>query len=772
MTNRKKVYRWAAACLTAAVFLTAAACTPREPDSLAPDESALSSAPEDNSQTPDQSQASASEGSEPDTTTAPVVSASQSTRPNGTTAGSKPGASTTATKATTKPTAAPSGLKDGETVLCGGERYVVDYVVNTACGADPTGKTSSTDAINRALTLIGYSGGGTVYLPAGTYLIDGILTIPAFTTLLGDWKDPDKGESGGTILSVSESMEGSLSTLILLNGSAGAVGLTIHYPGQKLDNVKEYPATFGLQSGSMLQTIRNIFLVNAYTGISYPGVSGAHEMLTVDNVKGTVLHCGASVFNQADVGTWKNVSFGPQYWANAKGSLKGPDKAAIAEYTRAHATGIRAGDLEWTEFLNLTLSGFQYGFQVVKGVRIEFAGSLYNAQITDCGEALRVEAIDTRWGMLVANSTLSGSSYAVNNQTGGLVKMCGVKTTGSVAGTVTRTDADLSFMSTADAKPATPAARVYNAGKYADTGSDAAKDIQTLLDKAGKAGGGIVYLPAGRYLLESALTVPAGVELLGSSATGVRGVGGNPGGTILIVTFGRENTAAAAATATAAITLSGKNAGVRGLQMVWPDELDALKDKTSVPWAYGIRGKASGVYAIDVCLAGAYNGIDFSNCDNHYIRRAVTCCLNNAMTVGGENGTVETCLQNATVLARMGSTGEYAAFNESDLFTHVFNPVTRPNTTYIKVAANASGQRVMNTFAYGVHTLVENAGRNTRLCNLGADNLGGTMINITGGALNGVNLMRWNGSSYAAGSGATVHLYNRLTIHIKDEQNF
>ena len=32
--------------------------------------------------------------------------------------------------------------------------------------------------------------------------------------------------------------------------------------------------------------------------------------------------------------------------------------------------------------------------------------------------------------------------------------------------------------------------------------------------------------------------------------------------------------------------------------------------------------------------------------------------------------------------------------------------------------------------------------------------------------------MRWNGSSYAAGSGTTVHLYNRLTIDIKDEQNF
>ena len=751
--------------------LALAACNPKEPDVSAPDESTISTASTEESPMTDPTQ----EASETEVSNAAGTTAAGS-RPNGTTKANTPASGTkapavTTTKATTKPSSTPSEVKSGEPVLSGGERYVVDYVVTAARGADPTGKKDSSDAINRALSLVGYAGGGTVYLPAGTYLLESKLTIPSFTTLLGDWKDPDKGESGGTILSVSEKLQGSLSALIDVGGSAGAVGLTVYYPGQKITNVKSYPAAFSLQNGSLLQTIRNIFLVNAYDGIDYSGVSGAHEMLTVDNVKGTVLHCGASVYNQADVGTWKNVSFGPQYWANAKGSLKGPDQAAIAKYTRAHATGIRAGDLEWTEFLNLKLSQFKYGFQVVKGVRIEFAGSLYNAQITNCDEALRVESIDSRWGMLVADSTLSGSAYAVNNQAGGTVKMCGVKTTGAVSGTVTRADADLSFISTEDAKPAVPAARVYSAGDYADTGRNAAKDIQALLDKAGKAGGGIVYLPSGQYLLDSALTVPAGVELRGASATGVRGVSGNPGGTILIVTFGRESTASAAASAAAAITLSGKNAGVRGLQMVYPDGLSALKSKQTLPWAYAIRGKASGVYAIDICLVAAYNGIDFSNCDNHYIRRAVTCCLNNAITVGGKNGTVETCLQNATVLSRLGSTGHYSAFNEGDLFTHVFNPVTRPSTTYIKVAANADGQRITNTFAYGVHTLVESAGKNTRLCNLGADNLGGVMINVTGGSLNGVNLMRWNGSSYAAASGAAVHLYNRLTINNKTEPN-
>jgi len=262
------------------------------------------------------------------------------------------------------------------------------------------------------------------------------------------------------------------------------------------------------------------------------------------------------------------------------------------------------------------------------------------------------------------------------------------------------------------------------------------------------------------------------VELRGSSSSAVRGVSGNPGGTILVVKHGQTDVYTAEV-ATATITLKGKNAGIRGVQMVYPAQLEAFNSKTYVSWAYAIRGKAEGVYAVDVCLAGAYNGIDFRDCDNHYIRRAVTCCVNNAFYVGGKNGVVEDCLQNATVVCRMGSVyGHYVNFNESNIFTHIFDPVTRPRTVYIQVG-EAENQRVTNTFAYGVHTLVKNVdGENTVLCNVGADNIGGVMLNITGGSLNGVNIMRWNGSSYTAADGTTVHLYNRITINNKKEQNF
>lgn len=57
-------------------------------------------------------------------------------------------------------------------------------VRSAAYGADPTGVADSTTAINAALTAAGNAGGGTVYIPAGTYKISAPLVIYSNTLLL------------------------------------------------------------------------------------------------------------------------------------------------------------------------------------------------------------------------------------------------------------------------------------------------------------------------------------------------------------------------------------------------------------------------------------------------------------------------------------------------------------------------------------------------------------------------------------------------------------
>lgn len=50
-------------------------------------------------------------------------------------------------------------------------------------------------------------------------------------------------------------------------------------------------------------------------------------------------------------------------------------------------------------------------------------------------------------------------------------------------------------------------------------GSDVGAALQAALDAARDAGGGVVYVPAGVYRLESPVTVPSGVELRGATDT-------------------------------------------------------------------------------------------------------------------------------------------------------------------------------------------------------------------------------------------------------------
>jgi hypothetical protein len=62
--------------------------------------------------------------------------------------------------------------------------------------------------------------------------------------------------------------------------------------------------------------------------------------------------------------------------------------------------------------------------------------------------------------------------------------------------------------------------RIFNVNDYGATGQGTADDttaVQAALDAAGKAGGGVVYFPRGRYQLTQALTVPRFVVLRGEA---------------------------------------------------------------------------------------------------------------------------------------------------------------------------------------------------------------------------------------------------------------
>ena len=221
-------------------------------------------------------------------------------------------------------------------------------------------------------------------------------------------------------------------------------------------------------------------------------------------------------------------------------------------------------------------------------------------------------------------------------------------------------------------------------------------------------------------------------------------------------------------TDTALITLESY-AGVNGIRFAHSSNTSAVRDT-----AYMIRGKGEGVYVVNSCFIAAGRGIDFADCDDHFIKKVTSFCFINDMRVGGKNGTITGFLHNATVCDRVGYTPESGEINGEMKNPNYGNrnEVGRDYNTTIWVV-NAEGQRIWNAFSYGVaHFIVAENSTDTLAVNIGTDNIGSetAQMVIRGGDFVAINVLRFNGHSYDAEDGAKVKLYSRLTIGDKTEE--
>jgi hypothetical protein len=667
------------------------------------------------------------------------------------------------------------------------EDVVIADIIVTEDGyaVSNNGMGDSTKGIQKALDDCSKNGGGTVFLPAGVYAISGSIQIPPYVTLRGDWQDPDEGTGYGTVIFIygegdekykpgAEVTEGTF----MLGGSGGVMGLTVYYPDQSLDNVKNYPFTFytdGNGNNYMLSTVKNVTVLNGFRGIGACCLTkgGAHEQLTVENFKGTFLYCGAEVYNQADVGTWQDVVIANKYWTNAKGDkIQAADAEALGKYTKRNTVGLKLGDLEWTEFESLKVSDCSIGIEIMVGKRIQFAGSLYDIEILNCKKGMHIHQLDLRWGMVIARSTIENGIYneSYRNNAGGtpgMVKLVDVKTTGALKGEITQLEGTLTDYEV-DFKRSyvKPTAKLYVATLDKSGESDVSAALQAKLDEAGVTGG-IVYLPGGTYRLDQPINVPAGVELRGSSAVATRDQGWRCRGTMLQCYYGDDESSTTADRAF--ITLAGDYAGINGIRIVYPENgpYDSNLNTT-----YTVRGQGKGVYMVNSMIAASAYGVDFRGCDEHFIKKVSTCCYYNTFLLGGENGMLSGCLQNGTVLCRTSAPHLQNWLAEGNVFTDLFDPITRQKNLYI-VLEGATDQQIYNTFVYGCATMITCNDSTALVVNVGSDNIGRKtpQMIMNSGKMVIINSMRYNGTSYSH-NGGTLEMYNRLTINDKHEATY
>jgi hypothetical protein len=144
--------------------------------------------------------------------------------------------------------------------------------------------------------------------------------------------------------------------------------------------------------------------------------------------------------------------------------------------------------------------------------------------------------------------------------------------------------------------------------------SDDTEAFQKALDQVGTEGGGVVFVPTGRYMIKSHLSVSAGTSLVGIGRAPLTHKQDVPGSTLL-ATEGAGST-----DGPAFITLRGPNSTIEGISVFYPNQVIAA-DPTPYPWT--IRGGGGeNVSILNVLLVNPYQGVDFgtNQAARHYIR--------------------------------------------------------------------------------------------------------------------------------------------------------
>ena len=679
------------------------------------------------------------------------------------------------------------------------EDLIVADVVATDFGknsADPSGQKDSSKALNAAIQKVYDAGGGTVYLPAGTYLLKEQIEVLPFVSLVGDYDPEGTGMTGTVILAEPEVND---EPLFEIGGSAGVVGLSVYYPNQDPGDVKAYGFTFSIPGSAkrpayyMLSTVKDCKVFNGYNGI-YAG--SVNEQINIEGFCGTFLNHVLEMYDSADASSICHVHSDPSYWASCR--LGSASSDIIHDYTLENGEAFLFGDLEWCTFTDLSCTGYKTGMHIIHGPRAKFSGMIYGLEMTDCEQGLLVDEIDERagYGMAVTSGRIEGYEFAVKNNTKGKVQLTGVefdgdviKGTGALAPVVNETGrTDFPDAPASQMPPISKGGFAVVSGADSKAGRDVSDKIQAALDSL-KETGGVVYLKAGYYLIEKPLIVPAGVELRGAGHVPVRDQMELSLGTII---FSRIDSACTdAGTAQANITL-GAGSGLRNVIFVNISH-DILKDyleneKSFEESAYLIRGEGKGCYLYQDAVCGAVNGVEMINADNFHISHLSLLAYQTGIHVkSSDHSYICNVLTNVTIGFRNRWWG---LSNYKTLFKNGFEEnweatINRDPDAYGTVQMmmdnlsqvlyeDAQDATLCFFFSYGARHTIKAYDSDVRAYNIGRDCywkyvISVPMISVEGTDLIVFNQHRFNGTSYEADGESTISIYSRVTIGQDEE---
>lgn len=286
-----------------------------------------------------------------------------------------------------------------------------------------------------------------------------------------------------------------------------------------------------------------------------------------------------------------------------------------------------------------------------------------------------------------------------------------------------------------------------------DGTTDNTSAIQAALDKAAADGGGIVFLPPGKYKVLGNLDIPTGVELKGSSDVSAVPMGP---GSILEVYASRN-----LPNDRSFLKLAPKS-GIRGIVFDYPEQVS-----TDLPgiadYPYTIQGTGNDIYLINIGLRASQKGVDLFSfpCNNHYLDWVAGHVFDNAVKVGGgsQNGKISNLMFNVIV---------YACGSESKFGSWPNSPAEGNQSAYnyayeylqFLILGNCQNEILYNDFHYGssqgtILTNEDGVGPTGKSLGLGVDGSGRSLC-IEGAGSAGFDFI--NSQIVSLGTGTTNYL--------------
>ncbi len=639
--------------------------------------------------------------------------------------------------------------------------------------ADTDGTHDMSGVIQRALDYARSLGGGIVFLPAGKYLVTEPLRIETSVTLRGACSDPDEDGAGeGTTLIFSFKGAKKRENAMTLSENAALQGITVLYEGQDMKT----PFGFTVSGEGNAITIKDCVFLNSWNGIS----SGKKPvgMVTIENVRGTVLHTGIEAEQHADICVMTDVIFSPSYWAKNGGPAEEDIRSAMKENG---SVGMYLGDVDRDTYENVLLDGFETGIYNREATRAGCSGSFYGLRILNSRTGVEAHGLSPAYGICVACGEIRASGTAILNATTdgarSIVNTANLELTGSVSGRINAIF-DERAVSAAAGKPREvpqAPANLFNVIRYgADRNGkkDISGPLQDALDAAEAAGGGVVYIPAGLYLLEKPVSGGKNVCIQGAHP-GAQGATSDFSGSVLLVKHGKN----LGQDGQAAITLSGDNSGVTGVTVYYPENgiYNDMKGKTVSSCSPFLRCTGKNSYFTFSCLVAVSRAVSFEGADGFIADRLTGTFYDCGIYA-------ENC--SGGLVTRIHTNGTYLAGdkkNKSVLGSDWFNDMSRLGEAVLEgvlgkrlvqvSASGCSGLSVSHTFYYGGRRLVcaENSDLSV-LCCEGARSSGESFVLNGGCSLSVVISNRPNGNPYIKKTGENNRAYiimmnNSLTVY-------